>query len=394
MNSVKIVDLRSRFANCNDKLIEISDSFIYCAEEKVHDGHPGISVVEYSRTTNRERVLSEWPLPAAACMQHYFSFADDIIAVMESGGSSVRVIRIDKHTGAKRNNTALHLIGRFLDCVALDDSHLLFYTGPNNEYGRLFREYSKLTGFRHVACLYDIEEEKYYYTRDPRICTATAYRFIPYTRAGVPWLLILQPYGSAEDKQKAYRNRHWLGDNVADCIWECPLLGFLVSIKAGEERAPLEPVLCVNTTGLVRLVSEDAENFYFLARYFPTGDQRICACSKDTGKKAVVAKLAASPEDMPSWFSIDRYGGHAYRISKTDDGFHIKGLLNSTIDAVYPEGLGKFISCVDDRFLIIQYILADEKDSFEFNSIYDVETKKQKSYECRCIVRGENVILY
>ncbi len=69
------------------------------------------------------------------------------------------------------------------------------------------------------------------------------------------------------------------------------------------------------------------------------------------------------------------------------------GVLNSPVDTDYPKELGRFVTCVDDRFLIAQYILTDEKDSFEFNSIYDVETGAQKSYECRCTVCGDTVVL-
>ncbi|WP_228724969.1 hypothetical protein [Caproicibacter fermentans] len=70
------------------------------------------------------------------------------------------------------------------------------------------------------------------------------------------------------------------------------------------------------------------------------------------------------------------------------------GVLNSKIHAKYPGDLGKFVTCVDDRFIIARYILSDGKDSFEFNSIYDVENETQKSYECRCAVKGGTVVLY
>lgn len=389
---MKVVDLRNIFTSCNDELIEISDTLIYYAEEKMEEGHPSLFLLEYNRVTKRERVIANYLLPGPAYVQHFFSFPEEIVVVMESGGSESWVLRVEKRSGAEKSLAKLNFIGDFQECLALDETHVLFYTGPNEEHARLFREYTKLTGFCRVVFLYDLEEGKYYYARDPRVCAGSA-EFVPYSRDGTPWLLVLEPHGSEEEKEKCYHNMRWLGDSINDSVWECPLLDFLVSVKAGEERAPLELVLSAGTAGLVRYVGEDAENLYFRARHFPTGDQRICAYNKETGRKSVAARLTLERDEQPAWFSIDPEGGHAFRITENGDNFHVTGMLNSAVDADYPKELGRFVTCVDDRFLIAQYILADESSSFEFNSIYDTQTGSQKSYECRCTVSGDTVVL-
>ena len=51
-------------------------------------------------------------------------------------------------------------------------------------------------------------------------------------------------------------------------------------------------------------------------------------------------------------------------------------------------------ACVEDRYLIAQYILSDETVSYEFNSIVDSRTGKQQSYEGRCCVWSDTVVLY
>ena len=45
-------------------------------------------------------------------------------------------------------------------------------------------------------------------------------------------------------------------------------------------------------------------------------------------------------------------------------------------------------------FLIAKYIMSDDKDSFEFNSIFDVQNSQQQSYESRCAVQDNTVVLY
>lgn len=391
---MKVVDLRNIFTNCNDELIEISDSLIYYAEEKMEEGHPSLFLLEYNRITKRERVIANYLLPSPAYVQHYFSFPDDIVVIMESGGSDACVLRVGKHTGAEKSMAKLNFIGDFQDCRALDESHVLFYTGPNEKHRPLFREYKKLTGFCRVAYLYDLEEGKYYYARDPRVCNSDSSKFIPYSRGGSPQILVLGPHGSEEDKQNCFHNMRWLGENISDNIWTCPMIDFLVSVKAGEERIPLELILSAGTEGLVRFTGLDKENIYFRAKYFPTGDQRLCAYSMGTGKKYVAARLTLGESDEPAWFSIDPEGGQAYRITECGDDYGVTGVMNSAIDTKYPKELGKFITCVDDRFIIARYILADETDSFEFNSIYDTQTGTQKSYECSCAVSGNTVVLY
>lgn len=391
---MKVVDLRNVFASCNDVLIEISDHFIYYAEEKREEGHNNLFILEYNRVTRRERIIANYFLSNPAFVQHFFSFPEDIIVVMESGESNAWILRIDKHTGAERNMATLNFIGGFSDCTALDESHLVIYTKENAQHRALFEDYRKLTGFEKVAYLYDIDDEKYYYVRDPRVCTADSAGLITYEADGQKQLLVLQPHGDEEEKEHCYRNIRWLGDNINDNVWLCPLFDFIVAVKTGEERAPLELILSAGTPGLVRFAGMDGGSLYFRVKYFPTGDQRICAYDKITGKKSIVAELNLKEDEAPAMFSIDGSGARVYRITEEEDGYRVDGVLNSEIHTRYSKELGEFFACVDDRFLLARYILADDKDSFEFNSVFDAQTGSQKSYECSCAVQGSTVVLY
>ena len=391
---MKVVDLRNIFASCNDVLIEISDHFIYYAEEKKEEGHNNLFLLEYNRDTRRERVISNYFMGNSTFIQHFFSFTEDIIIVIESGESEAWILRIDKRTGEEKNLAKLNFIGSFSDCKALDENHVIIYTVENNQHSRLFQEYQKLTGFARIAYLYDLNDETYFYVRDPRICNLDSAGLVPYNRDGETQLLVLQPRGDEEEKEKAYQNLRWVGDNVNDNVWVCPLFDFIVSVKSGEERVPLELILSAGTCGLVRFAGMDDENLYFRAKYFPTDDQRLCAFHKLTGKKSVMAQLNLGEDEKAASFSIDMDSGRAYRITEGDDEFTVDGVLNSCVHARYNKELGEFTACVEDRFIIARYVLSDDNDSFEFNSIFDVEMGEQKSYECRCAVQGGTVVLY
>lgn len=394
VSAVNVVDLRNIFASCTDELIDISGNLVTYVEEKMEEGKPTLFLMEYDRASGQERTLASCEIPAEACVRHCFRFEDAVLAVMESGGSDVWLLRAERSTDEKKTFTKLHFVGDFQGCFALDESHLLFYTGPNERDGKVFRRYAKLTGFHRAAYLYDLEEDKYYCARDPRVCGAGPSRFVPFLRGGVPWLLLLQPRGNEEEKRKCSKEERWLGSEINDEVWECPLHDFLVSLKAGEERLPFDLVLSAGTDGLLRYVGQDDENLYFRAVYFPKDDQRICACCKNTGKKSVAATLNLAPGEAPAKFSIDRFGGRAYRIEEADENFHVTGILHSEADVEYPKELGTFVTCVEDRFLVARYILADDTDSFEFNSVYDALDGSRKSYECRCAVSGDTVVLY
>lgn len=391
---MKVVDLRNLFLNSNVSLIEFNEEKIYYAEEKAEEGHNSLFLLEYNLKTRRERIIADYFLTNPAYVQHFFSFPEDLVIVMESGESTAWILRVDKNTGEEKNMARLNFVGAFAECRALDESHVLLYTSVNERHRKLFQEYRELTGFSRVAYLYDLDEGRYYYLRDPRVCRADTASLIPYDLNGERQILVLQPHGSEEEKRNCFRNRRWLGDNVNDNVWLCPLLDFVVSAKAGEKSIPLELILSAGTDGLVRYAGMDAGNLYFRAQYFPTGDQRLCAYDKQNGRKTVAATLSLGKDEEDAQFSIDPQGGRAYRIVEKDGFFEVTGVMNSTVHTKYPDDLGRFVTCVDDRFIIAQYILSDGKDSFEFNSVFDAQTGKQKSYECRCAVKSGTVVLY
>lgn len=394
-----IEDLRNIFASCQDELIEVSDDFIYYAEEKMEEGHNSLFLLEYNRKTKRERIITNYILQNPSFVHHYYGFPNDILIVMENGDSEVWILRVDKFTGAERNLDRLRLVGAFGGCAALDASHLLFFSVPNERHRLLFRRYQETTGLEKAVCLYDLDEKKPWYVRDPRICGAEAEGLIPFDPDGQPRLLLLRPHGDEAEKETCYKNQRWLGDSVCDMVWECPLFDLIVSIKAGEEHTPLELIFSAGTAGLVRYAGMDREHLYFRARYFPTNDQRILSLHQQTGKKQVAAALNLQEGESPAGFLLStgrKQPFRVYRVTEIENGNrrHVQGTVGSSLNCVYSRELGELEACVDDRYLLARYILADEEVSYEFHSILDSKTGKQQSYEGRCRIWEDTVVLY
>lgn len=401
-----VVDIRNIVTDSSVELISISPATIYYAEEKNEEGHRSLFILEYNRETQRERIVANYFLTNPAFVQHYFDFPDRILIVMENGGSTVWLLSLDKKTGEETALEEIHFVGGYFGCKALDEEHVIFYTQENQRHQELFREYRRATGFSKVACLYDLNEHRYTYIRDWRICGLTPDDLIPYRSGGQTQLLILQPYGSEEEKEHCYQERRWLGDGIRDSVWLCPLKAFLEGVQSGAGVLPLKQLLSAGTDGLLRFAGMDEYNLYFRAKYFPTNDQRICAVSKGTNRKAVVADLNLREHEAPASYYIDTQAAQVFRVEELEDGYHITGTLNSAVDAYYSKELGDFVACIQDRFIVARYVMSDQDDNqvneqigdqseaYTFYSVFDSKTGRQQSYECQCQVKGNTVVLY
>ena len=401
-----VVDIRNIVTDSSVELISISPATIYYAEEKNEEGHRSLFILEYNRETQRERIVANYFLTNPAFVQHYFDFPDRILIVMENGGSTVWLLSLDKKTGEETALEEIHFVGGYFGCKALDEEHVIFYTQENQRHQEFFREYRRATGFSKVACLYDLNEHRYTYIRDRRICGLTPDDLIPYRSGGQTQLLILQPYGSEEEKEHCYQERRWLGDGIRDSVWLCPLKAFLEGVQSGAGVLPLKQLLSAGTDGLLRFAGMDEYNLYFRAKYFPTNDQRICAVSKGTNRKAVVADLNLREHEAPASYYIDTQAAQVFRVEELEDGYHITGTLNSAVDAYYSKELGDFVACIQDRFIVARYVMSDQDDNqvndpvgdqseaYTFYSVFDSKTGRQQSYECQCQVKGNTVVLY
>lgn len=388
-----VIDMRNFFHDCDVELIEINDDVIYYAEEKVEEGHNSLFLLEYNRIEQQERIVANYILNDEAYNQHYFAFENDIIVLMENGKSLAWVLRIDKKTGKEKNFEQINFIGSFLQCKALSKDHILILTEENMEHRKLFTEYRSLTGLKHIAYLYDMAEKEYHYIKDERICEADCNCLIPYIVEDATQLLVLQPYGTEREKEHCFKNKCWLGEDVCDKVWTCDLEDLIYATRC-EREILMDPLFSSDSNGMIRYVGMDEENMYFRAKHFPWNDLRLCAVRKETGEHFVVAPLTLNDNEGEAEYWIDTVNMKGFRVTKKDDDLEIRGFLNSYIRTTYHKEQGEFISCVDDRFILERHIAKGEEQTFCFTDIYDSRTKKRQSYESRCEVKGDIVVLY
>lgn len=393
---MKVVDLRNLFANCNDQLIEVCGDLIYYSEEKHEEGHHNLFVLEYNQKARRERILTSYFLNKPTFVQHFYSFQNEILLVLEDGKNEMQVHRIDKHTGRELASARFSLTGSFADCTALDEERLLVYTTADEEHARMFEEYRSLTGFPYVVVLYDLGDRSCSYLRDPRICAVPSGSVVPYKSQEEYRLLVLQPGGTEEDRRVGFANTELLEKEKNDNVWSIPLLDFIVSAKAEEPRVPLELIFSVGTAGMVRYAGMSKEMLFFRMEQFAQNDCRLCAVKKSNAEKYIAAKLSLLP-GVPAeqtTFRIDAQNERVYRITEKEDTLTVDALYGAQIHAEYKREFGSLLSTVDDRFLVTQTVLADENDSFAFQFVCDTQTGEQQSYEGNCVVEDDTIILY
>ena len=236
---MKVVDIRNMAAASNVELIRVDERTICYAEEKNEEGHNSLFLLSYDRATRRETIIANYFLTNPSYVQHYTLMGNDLIVVMENGGSVIWVLRLDVETGEEKNLEEIHLIGSFAGSVVLSASQLLLFTSENDLHKKLFEDYRSLTGLSQVVYLDDIDEHRYVYVRDARLCSLRPEQISLFSSGGESQLLIQETYGSEQEKETCYRERRWLEKRIWDRIWACPLSRFLQSVQAHEEYLPL-----------------------------------------------------------------------------------------------------------------------------------------------------------
>ena len=146
--------------------------------------------------------------------------------------------------------------------------------------------------------------------------------------------------------------------------------------------------------GLARYTGMDQKGVYFRARHFSTESECICRCDKATGKVEVLSQLSFDREDC--YYHVDVQGCKVYRITEGEETCLVKGIVNSGVQGEYQKQLGEFVSCVEDRFLITRKVMTDSHGNYEFeyHSICDIKKKTEESFECKCVVSKNTLVLY
>ena len=388
-----VVDLRSFFTVRNVELIEVNDEFIYYAEEKKEEGHNNLFLLEYDRETRRERIVAHYLLDDPAYLRHLYSFDDSILLLLENGGNQVFVTRVNKNTGQETAHLSIPCVGDFVDSRALDRRHLLISTVKNEAFADLFEDYRQETGRARIAYLHDLDTGRRFLVKNEQLSQAVEEHIKIYQGEKGGQLLLLEPFGDEQGKERCYRGSRPLGEDVRDNMWLCPLEEALSAVKAGEEALPLRRIVSMDVSGLARYCGMDTWNLYFKEKHFDTGEAFVCAYHKTTGK---TERLASLPGRPGSRYYFDREACRVYRLTEREDSVLVEGVVNSKVRASFERKLGDFAGCIEDRFLITRYVVLDDQGgyAYEYNTIYDVRAGTEECFESKCAVRGNTLVLY
>ncbi len=388
---MKIADLRQTLKTCNDRFIGIRGEHIYYAVERAMDGQPHLLLMDCNWAERQTRTLADYCINRQDYVLHCFLFAENILLIMENGGSEAWLLKLSRYSGEQQSLRQARFAGSFVKCSALDSDHVIFYSRASRMDASLFREYSRRTGYMQAACLYDMKQDCCWSIQDARICAGA--ELLTFSGGGEQKLLLTQTGGTEAEKRRDYRNRRFVRSRQEDSISVCSLAEFIAEIEQETARIPMQRLFRAGISGMVRYVCMDSESLYFRALDFPSNEQHVFAVSRHTGAVRDAAALTLLPEEPDARFTAEH--GRFFRLTERADGqIDVQGFLNSTAQISYDAEFGEMVSCLDDRYLVLRDILKDDTDTLIFSSVCDTKTGQVRQFEGNCAVQENVILLY
>lgn len=390
-----VVDIRNIFSNRNIELFDINSSYIYYAEEKNEEGHNNLFILEYNRATRRERLVTNYSLEDPTFVEHIFAFDKTIALVLENGTNSMWLIEIDKQSGIELNRRKVVCTGLFNGCMALDSEHLLIYMAPDEENAEMFKKYKELTGCDFFCYLYNLKTNKKYFVKSPLIAKLGCENIKPLDVHGEKYLVLLAPFASEEIKEHYYTEQRWINADIRDNIWLCELSELENELENGVEEITKKCIASADIKALVRYIGIDGEKIYFRAKEFRSGAEKLCSYDAFTNALDVEASLEKF-DDNKTVYLIEEKPLKVFSVAKGSTKNRIKGIVNSEANLEYDNSLGEFMTCIENRYAITQRNIfsKESKESYTYYYIYDSKLQKSESYECKCHVYGNTLVLY
>lgn len=390
-----VVDIRNIFSNRNIELFEVNDSFIYYAEEKNEEGHNNLFILEYNRTTRRERLITNYSLEDPTFVEHIFAFDKTVAVILENGTNSMWLIEIDKKSGIELNRRKVVCTGSFNSCMALDSEHILIYMSPDEANKAMFEKYKEVTGCNCFCYLYNLKTNKKYFVKNTLIAKLGCDNIKLIDVHGEKYLVLLDPFAEESIKEHYYREQRWINADIRDNIWLCNLSELEVEIENGCEEIAKKCIASADIKALVRYIGTDGEKIYFRAKEFRTGTEKLCSYDAFTNALEVEATLT-DPENSKTLYIIEEKPAKVFRVTKGSTKIYVQGIINSEANLSYDNSMGDFISCMDNRFVVTQRSIYSEesKCTFTYYYIYDSQLDESESYECNCRVYDNTLVLY
>ena len=395
LNKMKVVDIRSIFSKRNIELFDVGKSYIYYAEEKNEGGHYDLFILEYNRSTGKERLVTNYTLEDPTFVEHLYAFDNTLLLILENGGNSMWLIEIDKTKGMELNRRKIVCTGSFRSCMALDADHLLIYMGPDEANAGMFRQYSEVTGCECLCYLYSLRTNIKHFVKSPIIAKLGTVGIRQMEAHGEKYLVLLDPFSDEDIKRGYYEEQRWINADIRDNIWICRLDELERELEAGVENITKKCVASADIKALARYMGTDGDKMYFRAKEFRTGIEKICSYDISSNSLAVEAELKA-PDQPGMTYIVEEKPFAVFSVTSYEKETEVKGIVNSNAALSFDNSLGSFMSCIENRYIICRAVesSADGENVLCGVSIYDSETDKSETYRCSCYLKGNTLVLY
>lgn len=388
-----VTDLRSIFSKRNIELFDVTSSFIYYAEEKNENGHHELFILEYNRSTRKERLITNYTLEDPTFVEHMFAFENTIVIVLENGSNSMWLIEADKLTGNELNRRKVVCTGTFRNCMALDSSHLLIYMGPDEANAAMFKQYSEITGCECLCYLYDMKKNVKHFVKNPLIAKLGISNMRKTNAQGRDYLILLDPFGDEDIKKSYYDEQRWISADIRDNVWLCELSRLEAELESGVENISKKCIASADIKGLARYMGIDGDKVFFRAKEFRTGNEKLCSYDIALGKISVETGLEIAEHNDPLYV-VEEKPFTMFALRKNGEGIYVKGVVNSNADLSFAPELGSFMTCMDGRYVITKNTKEESGVKNTLYRIYDSVMKKSESYNCNCYISGNTLVLY
>ena len=390
-----VIDIRNIFTDRNIELVDVTPTHVYYAEEKNNGGHNDLFLLEYNRSTRRERLITNYTLDDPTFVEHIFSFEETMVIILENGSNSLWLIEINKKSGVELNRRKIVCTGEFKNCIALDSEHILIYMAPDSENYAVFEKYKEVTGSDCLCYLYNLKNNQKYFVRSSLIARLGVEGIRIMDVHGQKFAVLLDPFADEDIKENYYREQRWINADIRDNLWLCRLGDLVEELESGTEDISLKSIASADIKALVRYMGIGEEKIYFRAKEFRNGTEKICSYNAFVNTLEVEADIS-DIKDPDAYFIIDEKPFKTFNVTAKDGKYRIKGIVNSEADITYDSSLGRFLICMDNRYVVSEKTVFSKEsgDTHTYYYIYDSKLKKHESYECKCHIKGGTVVLY
>ena len=390
-----VIDIRNIFSQRNIELFDVGKSYIYYAEEKNENGHNNLFLLEYNRSTRKERLVTNYTLEDPTFVEHLFAFENTLVLILENGGNSMWLIEIDKTTGSELNRKKVVCTGSFRSCIALDSDHVIIYMGPDQANSEMFKQYSEITGCECLCYMYNLRTNTKHFIKNPLIAKLGVSNIKQMTVQDQKYLVLLDPFADEDIKKGYYEEQRWISADIRDNIWLCNLSVLENELETGVENISKQRIVSADIKALARYMGIDGDKIYFRAKEFRTGIEKICSYDVELKKVQVEAELKIS-ESGHTMYIIEENPFSIFAVTRNSKETKVEGIINSNALLSYDNGLGSFMTCIDNRYIVTQYLAAEDNYSApeHYCAIYDSKLGKSESYRCNCYLKGSTLVLY